>query len=185
RPRPGYEELAVWLIGTGVRRRLSLSFAAMIAVIDGAAGGGWWGMQQQSDARLDIDALEVVLSDIQQLRYNSMDVSGWQGLVLADAGAFGDAKAYAPDAYNRIEYEKSKATTYEHVAAAHVDRMTPAEREMWATIRPALDEYFRQDDILKSWVSDGTRASLARAMNSLNGGDASVAWMGMMDTADK
>jgi methyl-accepting chemotaxis protein len=156
--------------------------AVLIAI---SASGGWWGMNQQSGARLNIDALQAVQNEIEQLRYDSMDVSGWQGLVLADAGAFGPAKAYAPDAYNRVYYEKTKDATYEHVAAAHVDAMTPAEREMWATIKPSLDEYFRQDDILKSWVSDGTQASLARAMNSLNGGDASVAWMGMMDTADK
>jgi methyl-accepting chemotaxis protein len=175
----------VWLIGTGVRRRLRLSFAAMTALIAVAAGGGWWGTTQQSKARLDIDALEAVQNDIQQLRYDSMDVSGWQGLVLADAGAFGYAKAYAPDAYNIVEYEKSKAATYEHVRAANVAAMTPAERDMWATIKPSLDEYFRWDDILKSWMSADTPAARAKAMNSLNGGEASVAWMGMMDTADK
>jgi methyl-accepting chemotaxis protein len=175
----------VWLIGTGVRRRLRLSFAAMTVLIAVAAGGGWWGMNQQSAARLNIDALETVLKDIQQLRYDSMDVSGWQGLVLADAGAFGYAMAYAPDAFNRVEYEKSKAATYEHARAAHVTSMTDTEREMWATVEPSLNEYFRWDDVLKSWMSADTRAAYARTMTALNGGAASVAWTAMMDTADK
>jgi methyl-accepting chemotaxis protein len=175
----------VRFLGTGVGGRLRRSFAAITALIAVAAGAGGWGMQRQADLHGRIDALETVRNDIQELRYNAADVSGWQGLVFADAAAFGYASGYSEDSYNRQEYEKARAATLKNVKEAHTEWMTDSERLLWSRLDPAWNDYFHWDDVLKTWMKADTRAALAKSMTELNEGDAGMAWTEALEIADK
>jgi methyl-accepting chemotaxis protein len=175
----------VRILGTGVGGRLRRSFAAITVLIAIAAGAGGWGMQQQADLHRRIEALETVKDDIQDLRYNAADVSGWQGLVFADAAAFGYESAYSDESYNRQEYVKAKATTLTNIHEAHTESMTKSEQLLWSRLEPAWTDYFRWDDVLKTWMKADTRAALARSMTELNEGDAGMAWTEALEIADK
>jgi methyl-accepting chemotaxis protein len=172
-------------LGTGVGGRLRRSFAAITILIGIAAGAGGWGMQQQAELHGRIEALEGVKDNIQDLRYNAADVSGWQGLVFADAAAFGYETAYSEDNYNRQEYVKAKEATLANIAGAHTESMTESERLLWSRLAPAWNDYFRWDDVLKSWMQADTRAALAKSMTELNEGDAGMAWTEALEIADK
>ena len=142
-------------------------------------------MQQQADLHQRIEALETVKDDIQDLRYNAADVSGWQGLVFADAAAFGYESGYSADSYNRQEYEKAKAATLTNIDEAHTESMTKSERVLWSRLAPAWNDYFHWDDVLKTWMKADNRAALARSMTELNEGDAGMAWTEALEIADK
>jgi methyl-accepting chemotaxis protein len=166
--------------------RLGRSFAAVTALIAVAAGTGWLGMRSINEARAEIDRLEHVQDSIQAMRYAAADVTGWQGLVMADAGAYGNAAAVADDSYNRKGELKSKAGLYEVIASAPLADMTEAERELWGQFTPAWDDFFAWDDTIAGWLkADQSQAARTRAMDSINGGDAAAAYTKALDAADK
>ena len=82
-------------------RRLGGSFLVLTCLIVVSAAAGWWGLAQQQRAQERIAHLQLVKDDLQLLKFYASDVTGWQGLVVADAGAFGYRAAVGPDAYNR------------------------------------------------------------------------------------
>ena len=168
----------------GVGKRLGASFSALTGLIVLAAGVGWWGLQQQDASQRRLAALERVRDDIQQVRYQAADVTGWQGLVVADAGAFGYAYATGPKGYNRQGELKAKQAVYDGLAAAHTADMTADERAAFASLRPAWDDFFTWDTTVMQWLSADTRPSRARAMTSINGGDAADAYGRILEITD-
>jgi methyl-accepting chemotaxis protein len=175
----------VRILGTGVGGRLRRSFAAITALIAVAAGAGGWGMQQQAHLHARIEALEAVKDRIQELRYDAADVSGWQGLVFADAAAWGYDTGYSDESYNRQEYEKAKIATFKNIQEADTSAMTASERLLWSRLEPAWSDYFRWDDILKSWMKADNRAALVKSLTELNEGDAGMAWSEALEIANK
>ena len=167
----------------GVGRRLGGSFLVLAILIVVAAGAGWWGMAQQRGIDQRIAQLELVKDDVQLAKFYASDVTGWQGLVVADAGAFGAGYALGPDGYNRKGELADKKVLYQVLDSAHTADMTPAERTAWAQLRPAWDNFFTWDDRVMDWLRADNQAARARAMSSINGGDAAGAYTKVLDTA--
>jgi methyl-accepting chemotaxis protein len=169
----------------GVGRRLGGSFLILAVLIVVAAGAGWWGLRQQADIQQRLDHLGLVKDDIQLAKFYASDVTGWQGLVVADAGAFGYQYAVGPDGYNRKGELADKKALYDALAQAHTGYMTAAERTQFEQLRPAWDDFFAWDDkIMNDWLRDDNQAARAKAMTSMNGGEAAGAYKKVLDTAD-
>ncbi|PPK62033.1 methyl-accepting chemotaxis protein [Actinokineospora auranticolor] len=166
--------------------RLGGSFTVLVLLIVFAATAGWWGLNQQDDIGNRLDQLRLVQDDIDQVKYDAADLTGWQALMIADAGAYGSAKALAPDAYNRAAELKAKDALYAHLNSAHVDSLTAAERAIFATLKPAWDDFFAWDTKIVQWLQqDDSQAARARAMDSINGGEASAAYGKVLDASTK
>ena len=164
-----------------VGKRLGASYFVLTALIVVAAGVGWWGLRQQSDTQHRLAVLEQVRDDIQQTEYYAADVTGWQGLVVADAGAFGYAYATGPEGYNRQGEMKSKQAIYEGLAAAHVADLTGPERALFAQLKPAWDDFFNWDAKVMQWLATDDTAGRAKAMTSINGGEAADSYGKVLD----
>ncbi|WP_229068523.1 methyl-accepting chemotaxis protein [Actinoplanes sp. DH11] len=164
-----------------VGKRLGASYLVLTALIVTCAGTGWWGLRQQAAAQRDLAALERVRDDIQAVKYNAADVTGWQGLVVADVGAFGYAYATGPEGFNRQGELKSKDAIYAGLAATNTADMTAAERDEFAKLKPAWDEFFTWDATVMRWLSADTKAARAKAMTSINGGEASASYSKVLD----
>ncbi|MEV4641511.1 methyl-accepting chemotaxis protein [Actinoplanes sp. NPDC049548] len=164
-----------------VGKRLALSFCVLTVLILSAAGAGWWGLRQQDDAQRRLAAMERVRDDVQLMKYYAADVTGWQGLVAADAGAFGYAYATGADGYNRQGELKSKDAIYATYAAAHTGDMTPAERAKFAELKPAWDDFFKWDATLMEWLRPDTQEARAKVMTSINGGEAAESYGKVLD----
>jgi methyl-accepting chemotaxis protein len=171
-----------WFRGAGVGRRLSLSFGVLVVLIVVAAGAGWWGLAEQRDVQERLDQLHLVQQDVQNARYDAADITGWQGLVVADVAAYGPAAALTPDSLNRKGELDAEKALYAHLDNAHVQYMTATERDAFEQLRPAWDEFFVWDDRIMTWLRSGDRAAIKRAMDSINGGAASDAWSKALDT---
>jgi methyl-accepting chemotaxis protein len=165
----------------GVGRRLGASYLVLTTLIVTSAATGWWGLRQQAAAEREMATLERVRDDIQAAKYNAADVTGWQGLVVADAGAFGYAYATGPDGYNRQGELKAKDAVYAGIEAAHTAGMTAAERAEFAKLAPAWDDFFAWDETVMTWLAEDTTAARAKAMTSINGGEASEAYGKVLD----
>ena len=164
-----------------VGKRLGASYLLLTALIVVAAGVGWWGLRQQSDIQQRLAALEQVRDDIQLTQYYASDVTGWQGLVVADAGAFGYAYATGPEGYNRQGELKSKDNVYAALDAAHVADMTATERALFDQLKPAWDDFFKWDDTIMQWLAGDDTAARAKAMTSINGGEAAESYGKILD----
>ncbi|GIF31648.1 methyl-accepting chemotaxis protein [Actinoplanes utahensis] len=164
-----------------VGARLGASYLVLTALIVTAAAVGWWGIRQQADSGRELETLERLRDQIENASYNAADVTGWQGLVIADAGAFGYRFATGPDGYNRQGELKSKDTIYAGLAATDVSAMTAAEREQFAQLEPAWDDFFEWDETLMRWLAADTQAARAKVMTSVNGGEASAAYSKVLD----
>jgi methyl-accepting chemotaxis protein len=172
------------LRNASVGKRLGGSFLVLTVLIIAGAGAGWWGLAQQQQAQQRIAQLQLVKDDIQLLKFYASDVTGWQGLVVADAGAFGYAEAVGPNGYNRKGELADKKALYAAIDATHVQYMTPGERAAFDQLRPAWDTFFAWDDkIMNDWLRADNQAARAKAMTSINGGDAAGAYTKVLDTA--
>ncbi|MEU8238365.1 methyl-accepting chemotaxis protein [Actinoplanes missouriensis] len=166
-----------------VGKRLGASYLVLTVLLFVCAGTGWWGLRQQAAAEQDLAALERVRDDIQTVQYNAADVTGWQGLVVADVGAFGYAYATGSKGFNRQGELKSKDTIYADLDAAHTADMTAAERTEFAKLKPAWDDFFTWDATVMKWLSTDDKAGLAKAMTSINGGEASASYSNVLEIA--
>ncbi|MEV0903056.1 methyl-accepting chemotaxis protein [Actinoplanes sp. NPDC049802] len=164
-----------------VGKRLGASYLLLSALIVTSAGAGWWGLDQQAAAERKLAGLERLRDDIQAAKYNASDVTGWQGLKIADAGAFGYAYAVGPEGYNQQGQMKSKDAVYAGLAATSTADMTDAERDGFSRLKPAWDDFFTWDATVTRWLSADTMAARAKAMTSVNGGEASAAYGKILD----
>jgi methyl-accepting chemotaxis protein len=162
---------------------LAASFLIVGLMIVVAAGAGLWGQSGQRDADQQLARLTQLKDDIQTVNYGVADVTGWQGLVAADAGAFGGAAATASDSYNRKGEVASKKKLYEALDRVHVADMTSAERAKFDRLRPAWDDFFAWDDKIMTLLRQDTPRARAQAMTNINGGPAAAAYTQALDVA--
>src|SRR3712207_4901818 len=127
RPRPGlplFRRLGDVRIG----RRLGLAFGAVGSLVVVSAGAGLLAVGEQRDIAEDLSAAAAVQQEAETARFQIADVSGWQGLVMADVAAFGPQAALAPEAYNRSGLLESKDGVYEWLAGVDTSAMDADEK---------------------------------------------------------
>ena len=168
-----------------VGRRLGLAFGAVGALVLVSTGVGLSAVSEQRDIAADLSAAEGVSQEAESARFQIADVSGWQGLVMADVAAFGPEVALAPDAYNRAGMLESKDAVYAWMDGVDTSAMDADERSTWAELEPAWDNYFAMDDQVVAWVSDGSVEGFRTAVESINGGEAGEGYGIILDIADR
>ncbi|OLF18491.1 methyl-accepting chemotaxis protein [Actinophytocola xanthii] len=168
-----------------VGKRLGGSFTVLVVLIVVAASVGWWGTQRQADVEERMDQLRLVQDDLQASRYDAADITGWQGLVVADAATYGPDAALGSEGHNRQGELEAKKTLYANLENAHVTYMTDEERTEFEKLRPAWDEWFEWDDKVVAWLAEGTLAARTLALDAINEGDASAAWSTALEVTEK
>ncbi|GAA3161893.1 hypothetical protein GCM10010466_61100 [Planomonospora alba] len=167
----------------GVGKRLGLSFALVALLIAVAVGSGWWALDRQDDIATRLDQLEQVEDDIQTFTYHVADLTGWQALVAADAGtAMGGEAATRPDSMNREGELDSKKALFKALDDTHAEHLTAAERAQFDKLEPAWEQFFVEDDKVMELLAQNTLESRTAAMESINGGPASDAWVVGVET---
>ena len=122
------------------------------------------------------------ISDDLLIRIN--DVTGWQGLYLADAGAYGIAKALADDDYNVQGFATSRAGIEKMYADMDRSVLTPAEAKIIQQSQDNFQQFFAADAALRTQLLQGGATALPAVMDSVNGGPAGEAWSATYDAAD-
>ena len=167
-----------------VGRRLGLAFGAVGALVLVSAGAGLSAVGQQRDLAEQLSAVDGVLADADTARFQIADVTGWQGLVVADAATFGPSVALAADAYNRSGLLQAKQGVYDWLDEVDTTAMNAQEKAAFDQLRPAWDNYFTWDDQVVVWLSAGTQDGYVAALESINGGEAGEGYGIVLDLAD-
>jgi len=184
RPRTG-PPLLRRLGDVRIGRRLGLAFGAVGSLVVVSAGAGLLAVGEQRDIAEDLSAAAAVQQEAETARFQIADVSGWQGLVMADVAAFGSQAALAPEAYNRAGLLESKDAVYEWLAGVDTSAMDADEKAAWSELEPSWDHYFAMDDQVVAWVSDGSPQGFRTAVESINGGEAGEGYGLVLDVADR
>ena len=123
------------------------------------------------------------VSDDLLIRIN--DITGWQGLYIADAGAYGIKRALADTDYNIKGFATSRAGIEKMYADMDRSVMTTRERAIIAQTQANFQQFFDADAVLRTQLHrDGLKA-LPAVMDSINGGPAGAAWSATYDAATK
>ncbi|GID91870.1 methyl-accepting chemotaxis protein [Amorphoplanes digitatis] len=162
-----------------------MSFSLLIALLAVTAGAGWWGMHTQDQVEREIAGLTVTREAVLRFMYNVGEITGWQGLVVADAGVIGGAAATAPDSYNRAGVLSTKTTIYKALDALDAAPMPADERAAAAPLREIWDGFFRTDDEIVALLRQETAPARAAALKSINEGASSDAYTDTIEITDR
>lgn len=113
------------------------------------------------------------------------DITGWQGLYIADAAAFGVAKGLGPDDYNIKGFATSKdgiATMFDTMDRS---MLTAKESAIISEVEDSFAQFFAEDEKLRTALTTRGLAALPAVMESINGGAAGEAWTATYDAADR
>ena len=113
------------------------------------------------------------------------DITGWQGLYISDAAAYGVDKGLSPDDYNVQGFAKSQQGIADMFANMDTSMLTDQEAAVIATARQHFDQFFEQDTKLRATLTDRGIKALPDVMDSINGGPAGAAWSATYDSYDR
>jgi len=166
-----------------ISARLGAVFA-LCGVLIGAAFAVDTVTQHRADST---DAKIVKVQQAQQVADDLLvrinDITGWQGLYLADAAAYGIAKGMGPDDYNIQGFATSRKGIEDMYADMDRSVMTAAERKVIDRTEANFQQFFDADAALRADLQQHGLKALPGVMDSINGGTAGEAWSATYDAA--
>ncbi|WP_148574783.1 HAMP domain-containing protein, partial [Nocardioides caldifontis] len=178
---------------TITRRLRNLRIGVRLAVIltlcglcIGAAAYNGLSSQSRSDAfQEDMNAVQDGRQIADELLISINDVTGWQGLYLADAAAYGVERALGPDGYNAQGLADAKKGVEELFATADTSGLTADEKAVVAETEEQFTQFFAEDAKIQQRLRTDGVSALPGIMKSINGGDAGAAWSAVYDATDR
>jgi methyl-accepting chemotaxis protein len=166
----------------GVRLAVVLSLCALCV---GAAAYNGLASQSRTDAyQKDINEVQDGRQIADELLIAINDVTGWQGLYLADAAAYGVDRALGKDGYNHAGLADATSGVEELFATMDTSALTAEEKSVLDEIEQHFDQFFAEDVKIQEQLRSKGMAALPAIMNSVNGGDAGAAWSAVYEASD-
>jgi methyl-accepting chemotaxis protein len=164
-----------------IGHRLAAAFAVCGALIAAAAYLGLSSQSRSDQLQQDINEVAVGQQVGDDLLVSVNDVTGWQGLYLADAAAFGVQAALGKDGYNRAGFDEARENVDQVFARADLSGLTSDEKAVLTEIETHFEQFFAEDEKIRAMLrADGVDA-LPGIMRSVNGGEAGAAWSAVYD----
>ncbi|WP_433043292.1 methyl-accepting chemotaxis protein [Dactylosporangium sp. CS-033363] len=142
-----------------LRTRLALAFAVMSALLAGMAFIGERGSAAQATASEGIGQLQTLSRQVMQLKFRDADVSGWQVAYAGDVATLGGVAATADTSPNRKGYLASAASLQTELDAVDTSLLTPAERQLFATIETSFAAFLDYDKQIVTLYRTGSVAA--------------------------
>ncbi len=173
------------LADTSVRTRLYVTFGLIALLVLGCAAVGSLALREQRQLSAQIGVTQQALLNVKTMEYQIVDATGWQGLVVSDAAAFGPEFALAEDSYNRAGFLETKEGVYQWLDEVDTSVFDADELVAFERLRPAWDNFFGWDDQIVEWISPGTDEGIVEAMSSINEGPAGAAYEEVLAISDE
>ena len=176
-----------------VRKVGDLRIGVRLGAVFALCGVVWMGafaldMQAQHSAGVVADQVEAAQRGQQigdQLLIAINDITGWQGLYIADAAAMGVEKGLADDAYNVQGFSDSEAGIQDLFATMDTSMLTAEEATVVDEAKANFDQFFAEDVKLRDQLKAQGLAALPAVMDSINGGPAGESWSATYDAYDR
>lgn len=175
-----------------VRRVHDLRIGVRLAAVFALCGLVWSGafaldMKAQHDAGAVADQVRLAEQGQQigdDLLIAINDITGWQGLYIADAAAYGLDKDFWDNDYNVQGFAKSQQGIADMFDTMDTSMLTAEEAAVIAKAEKHFDQFFRQDAKLRAALAERGLAAMPEVMDSVNGGPAGAAWSATYDSYD-
>jgi methyl-accepting chemotaxis protein len=113
------------------------------------------------------------------------DITGWQGLYIADAAAYGVDVGLSEEDYNVQGFASSQEGIDELFATMDRSMLTSEEDAIIAEVETAFGQFFDEDAKLREQLTARGLDALPAVMDSINGGAAGEAWTQTYDASDR
>ncbi|WP_087530608.1 methyl-accepting chemotaxis protein, partial [Nocardioides sp. XL1] len=176
-----------------LRKADNLQIGVRLGAVFALCGVVWLGafaldLKTQHDAGVVEDQVTAAQQGQQigdQLLIAINDITGWQGLYIADAAAMGVEKGLADDAYNVQGFTESQAGIDDLFATMDTSMLTPEESAIIAEAKANFDQFFAEDVKLRAQLKSQGLDALPAVMDSINGGPAGESWSATYDAYDR
>lgn len=159
-----------------IGHRLAAGFLLCGLVVGAGAAVGLAAVAEGDAKQAEVDRVVAAAQICDDLLININDITGWQGLYLADVPAFGLESALDEESYNRSGYLASKATIERLFAEYDDSALTEGEREILDRTEADFQQLFAEDDEIVALLREQGTAAFPEIMTSINGGEAGEAW---------
>ncbi len=135
------------------------------------------GVSQMREANDRLASLQVLASDVEQVRYGNSEASGWQAFYAWETRLQDPARAATatPDS-NRETFEKAAKATQERFDRMDTSSMTGAERDLFAQMKRGWTNFLEADTKAAEAFRSGTDAGLERGTQIINDGECVTAY---------
>jgi methyl-accepting chemotaxis protein len=113
------------------------------------------------------------------------DITGWQGLYVADAAAYGVDRGLSEEDYNIQGFATSQEGIEKLFAGMDRSMLTAKEDAIISEVETSFDQFFAEDVKLREQLTSRGLDALPEVMDSINGGPAGEAWTATYDASDR
>ncbi len=171
-------------LSASVGRRLSLSFAVMVALLLACLTMGLVSSQTQRSLADQVAAADRITRLAEEARYQIADATGWQGYVLADVATFGARVGLAKDSANRAGLIAVEDQVNTWLKELDTTGATEQERAAFEQLPGGWADFFAWNVKVMTVLAKDTDASMKEAMTSVNEGDAGASYYSMIEATD-
>jgi methyl-accepting chemotaxis protein len=144
------------------------------------------------EVKADAGALEEQVEaaeDSQQISDDLLiainDITGWQGLYVADTAAYGVDRGLSDEDYNIQGFATSQDGIERLFAGMDRSMLTAKEDAIISEVETSFDQFFAEDVKLREQLTTRGLDALPEVMDSINGGAAGEAWTATYDASDR
>jgi methyl-accepting chemotaxis protein len=161
--------LTGWFADRKVTTKLTVLATVLLVVTLGVAATGYQSTLAQRRLVQQLADLRVVGHEIDTLKTNNADFSGYQISYAWDASFLGGAKAVDPQAENRKGFLDIVTSTKANLAAVHTQFLTASEQAQLASLQTMFTQLVAQDDKIAATYRKNTQQAVNQARTMIMG----------------
>jgi methyl-accepting chemotaxis protein len=147
--------------------QILLRFAVLCAVIAALVATQHVAVQRLSHRTADVAQLGELNHQVDELRYSSMLLSGWQAYAAWSISRDGFSQATDRND-SRVGFATTRAQTDKQFRALPLDELTPRETELYAKVKAAFAAYYAEDARVWALYEQKTAAAKRTADTTLS-----------------
>jgi methyl-accepting chemotaxis protein len=163
--------------------RLGAVFALCGLIVAAAFTVDLLAQSRADDETAELDRVRRGQQIADDLLVNINDITGWQGLYLADAAAYGVGPALGPDGYNVQGFADSQAGIEQMYAEMDRSVLTEGERAIIERTEASFEQFFAEDLKLRDMLRERGLDAMSDVMDGINSGAAGEAWSAVYDAS--
>jgi methyl-accepting chemotaxis protein len=142
--------------------RLGAAFAAVLALLVGVSAVAFSAIVHQRDTNTQVRTLQLLTSEVKEIRFYAASMSGWQSAYVADVHRLGAARALGGDSVNYKAWQRERDRFTEFLKTVHAEHMTADERALFDKVRAETDGYLALNDKVVAAFKPGTPTAVWR-----------------------
>jgi methyl-accepting chemotaxis protein len=165
--------------------RLSAVFALCGLLVTAAFAIDLWAQHDAAQAQSRVEDAQAGQQIGDDLLIAINDITGWQGLYIAEASAIGVDRALSDKGYNMAGFIEAQQGITDYFANLDVSMLTLEEKAVVAEAQANFDDFFAQDLELREMLQKDGMAAMPAVMESINNGAAGESWSATYDAYDR